>query len=84
MEKLKEGALPGTAFHASDTGWVNTELFIKWFEFFLLQISPSRPVLLILDGHSSHIAIEAIELARANDIHNVVYTRPHNSHPPTT
>ena len=67
MEKLKEGALPGTAF---DTGWVNTELFIKWFEFFLLQISPSRPVLLILDGHSSHIAIiEAIELARANDIH---------------
>ena len=36
-EKLKEGALPGTAFHASDTGFVNTQLFIKWFEFFFYK-----------------------------------------------
>ena len=32
-------------------------------------IPPARPVLLIEDGHASHISIELIELARANDIY---------------
>ena len=52
-DNLKVGALPSTAFHHSDSGWVNAELFIKWFEFFLKMIPPLRPVLLILDGHAS-------------------------------
>ena len=33
------------------------------------SIPPSRPVLLILDGHSSHISIEAVEFARSNGVH---------------
>ena len=28
-----------------------------------------RPVLLIQDGHASHMSIGLIELARANDVH---------------
>ena len=63
------GAVAGTAFHCSDTGWVNTELFFEWLHFFVQSIPSSRPVLLILDGHSSHISIEVIEFARSNDIH---------------
>ena len=33
------------------------------------SIPPPRPVLLILDGHASHVSIEVIELARCNQIH---------------
>ena len=41
----------------------------KWFEFFVRTIPPARPVLLILDGHTSHVSIDVVELARANNIH---------------
>ena len=68
-ESLKEGAIAGTVFNCSDSGWVNTELFLTWLKYFAQSIPPSRPVLLILDGHSSHVSIEAIEFARSNDIH---------------
>ena len=33
------------------------------------MIPPSRPVFLVLDGHGSHITIDVIEYARANEIH---------------
>ena len=68
-ENLKEGAIVGTVFHCSDSGWVNAGLFLVWLQFFAQSIPLSRPVLLILDGHSSHVSIEAIEFARSNDIH---------------
>ena len=67
--KLQEGAFPGTIFQCSESGWVTGELFVKWFEFFIKNIPPSRPALLILDGHASHVSIDVVELARANDIH---------------
>lgn len=66
---LKEGALPGTLFTNSESGWINSQLYLEWFEFFLQNIPPTRPVLLLQDGHASHTSIELIELARANDIH---------------
>ena len=67
--RLREGSFPGTVFHCSDSGWVTGELFVKWFEFLVRTIPPQRPVLLILDGHASHVSINVIELARANSIH---------------
>ena len=42
-EALKVGALPGTVFHCSDSGWITGELFVQWFHFFLKNIPPSRP-----------------------------------------
>ena len=69
-DKLKKkGAFAGTVFTCSDTGWVNAELFLTWLKFFAQSIPPSRPVLQILDGHSSHVSIEAIQFARNSDIH---------------
>lgn len=68
-DNLKVGALPGTSFNCTDNGWVNGELFLQWFHFFVNSIPPSRPVLLILDGHASHVSIDVIELARSNQIH---------------
>ena len=68
-EKLKQGAVPETFFECSDSGWINEELYAKWFKFFLTKIPPTRPVLLIEDGHSSHISIDVIKLARDNGVH---------------
>lgn len=68
-EKLRIGAVPNTLFMSSESGWINSDLFFQWFTFFVENIPPARPVLLLQDGHSSHISIELIELARENDVH---------------
>ena len=47
----------------SEKGWVNKEIYLEWFEFFVKNIPPARPVLLIQDGHISHVSVELIELA---------------------
>jgi len=39
---------------------------VQWF---ITVIPPARPVLLIEDGHGSHILIELIELARVNNVY---------------
>ena len=68
-DNLKLGVVPGTAFHCSDSGWVNSELFCKWLDFFIKLIPPSRHVLILLDGLAYHISIEAIEVAMSNEVH---------------
>lgn len=61
-DSLKVGTIPGTCFHCSDNGWVNSKLFCAWFQFFVKMIPPARPVL--LDAmHHIIISIEVIELA---------------------
>ena len=67
-DKLKEGAFPITLFKSSESGWINSEFFVDWFAFFLKSIPPTRPVLLVQDGHSSHVSIELIEMARENGV----------------
>ena len=69
MKSLEEGAFPGTFFNCSNNRWVTQELYYKWFQFFFANIPPVQPVVLIEDGHSSHIYVEVIELARSNDVH---------------
>ena len=65
-DKLKSGAAPGTC---SDNGWINQQLYLQWFEFFVTSIPPPCSVLLIEEGHASHISLEVIKLAQENDIH---------------
>ncbi len=77
--QLREGAYPNTLFTVSDTGWSNSELYLQWFQFFLSNIPPTRPVLLIQDGHQSHVSIELIELARENGV-NLLCLPSHTSH----
>ena len=45
----------GTMFTCSESGWINQSLFLDWFKFFIMSIPPARPVLIIEDGHSSHV-----------------------------
>ena len=68
-DNLKVGAPPGTQFAASPKGWINQDIFCRWLDFFMENVPSARPILLIYDGHASHLSIEVIEKARANDIH---------------
>ena len=78
-DKLKEGAIPNILFGNSECGCINSQLFVEWFAFFIKNIPPMRPILLIQDGHSSHVSIELIEMTRANDV--IVLCLPaHTSH----
>ena len=78
-EDLKEGAVLNTLFTNSVNGLITKELYLEWFKHFLANIPPTRPVLLIQDGHSSHASIELIECARANYIH-VLCLPAHTTH----
>ena len=66
-------------FACSKSGWITSELFLEWFQFFVRSIPPTRPVLLIFDGHSSHISLELIELAQEHDVH-LLCLPSHTSH----
>lgn len=68
-EKMREGAYLNTIFQVSENGWITKGLFLEWFKQFAQMISPLRPVLLVLDGHGSHITIDVIYYARLNGIH---------------
>ena len=50
-DSMREGAIPDTMFKVSKSGWINQEIYTKWFDFFLSNIPPTRPVLL----HGSHV-----------------------------
>jgi hypothetical protein len=78
-ESMKIGAVPGTMFMTSANGWITQEIYLEWFKFFIKSIPPARPVLLIEDGHGSHITLDVIELARKNDIH-LLCLPSHTSH----
>ncbi|XP_072384637.1 uncharacterized protein [Diabrotica undecimpunctata] len=80
--ELQAGAPPGSIFACSDSGWINSELFLIWFQHFLQQTKPSEddPILLILDGHSSHTKnIEVINLAGEKHVH-IICLPPHSTH----
>lgn len=64
------GAMPGTIGITSKNGWIDTEIYVKVIKHFIqcTRPSPDKPVLLIVDGHSSHKSLEAIEICRANGI----------------
>ena len=52
---LTVGDVPGTCYGLSDNGWMNSEIFENWFiHHFLVHAPASRPLLLLVDGHSTH------------------------------
>lgn len=72
-------SLPGGAYHrngpinasyaCSDSGFMDQTLYNQWFQkTFLVHAVQQRPVLLIQDGASSHLSVELIRSAIANDV----------------
>ncbi|XP_033103547.1 uncharacterized protein LOC117106295 [Anneissia japonica] len=76
---LTRFAPPGTLFGCSPTSFINGELFHLWMEFFLRNIPPTCPVLLLLDGHASHVTVETIQLAKDNGV-EMLHFPPHTTH----
>ena len=75
-----KGEVPDTLYGMSDKGWTDMELFSYWMkDLFLAHIPPARPVLLLLDGHSSHYEPDTIRLAAAEGI-IVLCLPPHTTH----
>jgi hypothetical protein len=79
--ELMNGAPSGSILMISDSGYMNTDLFLKWFQHLhsVVRSSPEQPILLILDNHTSHISLEATLFCRRNGIH-VISLPPHISH----
>ena len=42
-------------------GWMTADVFFKWFKHFA-EVVTARPLILICDGHSSHLSYETIKL----------------------
>ena len=74
------GSVPNAYFGKSDKGWINTQLFYKWLEeHFIKRTATIRPLVLLIDGHSSHIDIDTSKLCRDNNV--LLYCLPpHSSH----
>ncbi|KAJ4435944.1 hypothetical protein ANN_18567 [Periplaneta americana] len=80
-EELMNGAPPGSVMFISDSGYINCELFVKWLRHFQNHVgaTKNKPVLLILDNHTSHITLENVQYCRENSIH-LLSLPPHSSH----
>lgn len=76
------GAPPSTYGVAHPSGWMQSEIFVQWIQHFIKHTKPTEehPVLLLLDGHTSHVKnLAVIELARKNFI-TVLCFPPHTTH----
>lgn len=69
--ELSAGAPPGSLVEVSESGYINSELFVKWLRHFIATVNPTKEkkVLLLLDGHTTHSKnLEALLLARENGV----------------
>ena len=72
------GEVPGTKYGLSRKGWIDRELFRQWFILHFLRYAPSdHPLLLLLDGHSSHFCPDTVHLAAEHDI--IILVLPPNA-----
>ena len=81
-DNLLAGGLPWTQCTMSDSGWSNSKTFQTYLTEHFLKYVPTHkddPLLLLYDGHRSHVNVPLIEWA---EIHNVIlFLLPaHTSH----
>lgn len=77
-QDFTRGELPGTVYGLSKSGWMDTELFKEWFLFHFIKHAPSsRPLILMMDGHSSHYCPSMIRTAAKEGI--ILFTLPPNT-----
>ena len=75
---LKE--VPETVYALTDNGWSNSEVFDIWFHnHFLVYAPTARPLLLLMDGHSSHYNPSTIKTAAAQQV-ILFCLPPHTTH----
>lgn len=80
--ELLDGTPPGTIAICHPSGWIQSDIFIHWLTHFIANVKPSKddPVLLLLDGHSTHTKnLPLIDKARENGV-IIVSFPPHCTH----
>lgn len=80
--ELLHGAPPGAWAEYHKTGYMQTDIFTRWFEKFIefAHATPENPVLLLLDGHVTHVKnLKVIELAKNHGVEILCFP-PHCTH----
>lgn len=69
QEWLLDWASTGFQASCTDNGWIKGETFLQWLQFFVELVCPNatRKVLLVLNNHTSHIYIKALDFAVENN-----------------
>ena len=76
------GGPDGALYAKQKTGFMDSELFVKWFTKLFIphaRPTPERSVLLLVDGHSSHCSPDLIHIARENNV-ILLALAPHTTH----
>ena len=61
---IAAGEVHGMLHAFSCNGWIDQELFDIWLNYLFLLYAPSvRPLILLIDGHSTHYCPETIRAA---------------------
>ena len=61
---MTTGEVLGTMYGLSSNGWMDKKLFELWFKHFLMHVPSCRPILLMMDGHSTHFEPSVIRMAQ--------------------
>ena len=78
ITEMAHGELPGTRYGFTEKGWMTGKLFDSWFKKHFIRYAPaSRPLLLLLDGHSSHYSPSTLKLAADSGV--IIFTLPPNT-----
>ncbi|XP_065639664.1 uncharacterized protein LOC124816132 [Hydra vulgaris] len=74
------GGPNGSLYGVTKNGWMETEVFTEYFNHLVLWLKDTpKPVLLIFDGHISHISLETVKKAVENHI-TILCLPAHCSH----
>lgn len=70
QDHFLNNAPAGSAGVCNESGWMNSEAFVQWLEHFIKNARPSEanPILLLMDNHSSHVTLQAVNVCRENHI----------------
>ena len=71
--------MEGSKFTTSANGWMTSDIFVDFFVNHFLQHVTERPLILLYDGHATHITMEIIDAARVSGVVLFVLP-PHSSH----
>lgn len=75
----RDGVPRDWLFGTSPNGYMDGELFYKWFESVFLPNVHKRPALLVLDNHESHLTLKLLQRAKSENV-ELYGLPPHTTH----
>ncbi|XP_055638751.1 uncharacterized protein LOC129776875 [Toxorhynchites rutilus septentrionalis] len=70
---------PGIVYAATKNGWMETDVFANYFERSFLSATAEGQLVLLYDGHVSHVSLALIQKAIENNV-VILKLPPHTSH----